>query len=63
MVEEGKHRMVRRILANSGYPVVGLKRYRLGPIQLQEDLPPGCSRDLTPDEDVWAQQLLKRRAN
>eukprot|EP00533_Pseudo-nitzschia_delicatissima_P006893 CAMPEP_0116089564 /NCGR_PEP_ID=MMETSP0327-20121206/6491_1 /TAXON_ID=44447 /ORGANISM="Pseudo-nitzschia delicatissima, Strain B596" /LENGTH=378 /DNA_ID=CAMNT_0003580761 /DNA_START=13 /DNA_END=1147 /DNA_ORIENTATION=- len=41
VVEEGKHRMVRRILANSGYPVIGLKRHRLGPIELDEDLLPG----------------------
>ena len=61
VVEEGKHRMVRRILANSGYPVIGLKRHRLGPIQLRDDLLPGCTRDLTPEEDKWAQQLLKMK--
>jgi len=63
VVEEGKHRMVRRILANSGYPVIGLKRFRLGPIQLQDDLLPGYSRDLTQEEDIWAQNLLKRKAD
>jgi 23S rRNA pseudouridine2605 synthase len=63
VVEEGKHRMVRRILANSGYPVIGLKRYRLGPVQLEDDLLPGCSRELTPDENTWAQQLLKRKGD
>ena len=61
VVQEGKYRMVRRILANSGYPVIGLKRYRLGPIQLQDDLLPGCSRDLTSEENIWAERLLKRK--
>ena len=63
VVEEGKHRMVRRILANSGYPVIGLKRHRLGPIQLNDGLLPGCTRDLTPEEDEWAKQMLKRKAD
>ena len=60
VVEEGKHRMVRRILANSGYPVIGLKRERLGIITLS-DLRPGCARDLTPEEEKWARKLLKRK--
>ncbi|MGK3735870.1 MAG: 23S rRNA pseudouridine2605 synthase [Bacillariaceae sp.] len=60
VVEEGKHRMVRRILANSGYPVIGLKRERLGIITLS-DLHPGCARDLTPEEEKWAKSLLKRK--
>ena len=61
VVEEGKHRMVRRMLANCGHPVIKLKRYRLGPIQLHDDLLPGCWRELTPEEDIWAQQLLKKK--
>ena len=63
VVEEGKHRMVRRILANSGYPVIGLKRHRLGPINLSDDLLPGSSRDLTPEEELWAEQLLKNKVD
>ena len=35
-VTEGKHRMVRRILANSGHPVLTLHRVQYGPIQLGE---------------------------
>ena len=61
VVKEGKHRMVRRILANSGYPVIGLKRHRLGPIQLNNDLHPGCTRDLSSEEEEWAKSLLKRK--
>ena len=30
VVREGKHRMVRRMLANVGAPVVGLRRERFG---------------------------------
>ena len=63
VVEEGKHRMVRRILANSGYPVIGLKRHRLGPIQLNEDLSPGSTRELTPEEEEWARTMVKRKAS
>ena len=58
IVEEGKHRMVRRILANSGHPVITLKRERLGVIHL-DDLEAGGYRDLTPKEEQWAQALLK----
>lgn len=58
VVEEGKHRMVRRILANSGYPVIGLKRLRLGAIHL-DDLPVGSSRELTEEEEEWAKNLTK----
>ena len=69
-VQEGKHRMVRRVLANSGHPVVSLHRRRLGEIELKDDddLPPGQVRELTEEEMKWARRLLyveakeKRRA-
>ena len=60
IVTEGKHRMVRRILANSGYPVISLKRERLGNIQLG-DIEEGGYRDLTQEEESWAQSLLKKK--
>jgi 16S rRNA U516 pseudouridylate synthase RsuA-like enzyme len=50
--------MVRRILANSGYPVVELRRERHGEITLQ-DLAVGEFRDATDDELTWAESLLK----
>ncbi|KAL3928181.1 MAG: hypothetical protein SGBAC_012756 [Bacillariaceae sp.] len=56
VVREGKHRMVRRILANSGFPVIGLKRERLGDILL-EDLPAGEYRELSNAEDKWAHKV------
>jgi 23S rRNA pseudouridine2605 synthase len=57
VVEEGKHRMVRRILANSGHAVVSLKRERLGVIQLG-DLKEGQHRELTDEEETWARNLI-----
>ena len=60
IVEEGKHRMVRKILANSGHPVVILKRERLGVVELG-DLEEGGYRDLTSEETKWAEKLLKQR--
>lgn len=60
IVEEGKHRMVRRILANSGYPVIGLKRLRLGSLHL-DNLPEGTFRELSTDEEQWAESLLNRK--
>jgi len=59
IVSEGKHRMVRKILANSGHPVVSLKRERLGVILL-EGVEEGGYRDLTPEEEKWAMDLLKK---
>jgi 23S rRNA pseudouridine2605 synthase len=60
VVEEGKHRMVRRILANSGFPVIGLKRERLGVIQL-DDLKAGSYRELSEKELEWAESLRKQK--
>lgn len=59
-VSEGKHRMVRRMLANCGYPVVDLYRTQIGPeITINEkELPPGTMRELTPNELKWAKEVL-----
>lgn len=45
-VTEGKHRMVRRMLANAGHPVIGLQRVSYGPFVLG-DLPVGAWREPT----------------
>jgi len=58
VVSEGKHRMVRRMLATCGHPVVALKRERIGAIELQ-DLPEGSFRNLTMNEQVWAESLVE----
>lgn len=57
-VKEGKYRMVRRMLANCGHPVVELKRLRHGKIELG-DLPVGEFRDATEEELDWAKSLIK----
>lgn len=57
VVTEGKHRMVRRMLANLGLPVTSLRRERLGEIELGE-LPPGEMRAPTAAERDWLQTRL-----
>ncbi|MFN3202780.1 MAG: pseudouridine synthase [Bradymonadia bacterium] len=52
VVREGKHRMVRRILANSGHPVLDLQRVRFGEVRLG-DLPEGDARLPTEAEAAW----------
>lgn len=60
VVTEGKHRMVRRMLANLGFPVLELKRLRQGEVTLG-DLPEGQFRFLTPQEQEWAEELMYRQ--
>ena len=57
IVREGKHRMVRRMLANCGYPVIELKRERHGIIKLG-DLKVGTFRGATMEEVDWANKEL-----
>lgn len=57
VVREGKYRMVRRMLANCGHPVVELKRERHGLVELK-DLKVGEFRDCTEVELEWANGLL-----
>ena len=55
VVREGKHRMVRRMLANVGAPVVGLRRERFGDVLLGE-LAEGVCEALA--DDAWARSLI-----
>jgi len=57
VVSEGKHRMVRRMLANLGHPVIELKRERHGVITLG-DMDVGEFRALSVEELKWAEGLL-----
>jgi pseudouridine synthase len=57
VVTEGKHRMVRRLLATCGHTVVSLKRERIGIIELG-NLPEGAVRNLTVEEEEWAEGLM-----
>lgn len=49
VLQEGRKRQIRRMCEMVGLKVVGLKRVRIGNIQLA-DLEPGCWRYLRPDE-------------
>ena len=61
VVTEGKHRMVRRMLANCGHGVVELSREKQGMVELG-DLPENEFRRLTPEEEVWAQSIVPSNA-
>lgn len=54
---EGRNRQVRQMCAAVGYPVVRLRRVRIGPIQ-DRALPPGRFRDLTRGEIVALRQAV-----
>lgn len=58
-VREGKHRMVRRMLANAGHPVVSLRRLAFGPFTLGE-LPAGAHREPTDEEAAWISDAERR---
>jgi 23S rRNA pseudouridine2605 synthase len=49
VIHEGRNRVVRRLLAEVGHPVLRLSRTAIGPIRLGS-LPPGQVRELTSDE-------------
>lgn len=57
-VREGKHRMVRRMLAHCGHPVLNLRRLAYGAVQLG-GLLPGEVRVATEGEARWATSLLQ----
>lgn len=64
IVREGKHRMVRRMLANVGHPVIGLHRRRFGSIVLGASglsLSPGEYVEVDEDAAAWAEGLLRPR--
>lgn len=56
-VTEGKHRMVRRMLANAGSPVLRLRRLAFGALELGQ-LEPGAWRAATAEELAWAEDLV-----
>ena len=56
---EGKFHQVRRMFAACGRTVVKLKRMSIGPLTLDEALPPGEFRELTEDELALLLQAVK----
>jgi pseudouridine synthase len=59
-VQEGKHRMVRRMLANCKHPVIELRRERHGSVELN-DLAEGEFRNCEENEIEWAEGLLQKK--
>ena len=59
VVQEGKHRMVRRLLHNAGHSVVGLQRLRFGGISLGT-LGVGECRPITDEEVHWVVRLFAK---
>lgn len=60
VVTEGKHRMVRRMLANAGHPVLDLVRVRFGAIRLG-DLAKDTLRPPTEGELAWLAEISAGR--
>ena len=58
-VQEGKFHQVKRMLAQRGKPVLYLKRLAMGPLRLDDDLPPGAFRRLTDSERQQLQSMEK----
>ena len=59
-VMEGKYRMVRRILANSGHPVTALHRVRYGAVILNDlGLAEGEVGEVGPEAMAWARGIMK----
>lgn len=64
VVTEGKYRMVRRILANVGLPVVDLHRTRYGVISLDTlNITAGEHSTVSKECIEWAQLLLDKKAD
>ncbi len=55
-ITEGKYHIIKKIMAELDHEVIYLKRIRIGPLILDEDLEPGEYRELSEEEVV----LLKR---
>jgi 16S rRNA pseudouridine516 synthase len=49
-ITEGKFHQVKRMFEAVGKKVVYLQRLTMGPLKLDPELPPGATRELTPDE-------------
>jgi len=58
-ITEGKYHIVKRILREIGFPVINLKRVRIGSLKLDENLSLGEYRELTPEEIKALKELVK----
>jgi len=57
-VTEGKYHIVKRIMEALGYPVLYLKRVRIGNLKLDENLESGEFRELTEEETLNLKKLV-----
>jgi 23S rRNA pseudouridine2605 synthase len=58
VIHEGRNRVVRRMFEAVGYPVLRLRRTRIGPLQIGS-IPRGSWRDLTPGELEQIRQAVR----
>ncbi|HND55262.1 MAG TPA: pseudouridine synthase, partial [Pirellulaceae bacterium] len=60
VLDEGRNRQIRRMLARVGHKVLQLRRTAVGPVKLG-DLPVGAYRRLTPDEVTMLEEAIRQR--
>lgn len=58
-LREGKYHQVKRMLSACGKPVTALERVSMGPLQLDQELPRGGYRPLTPEEIQALRQAVR----
>ncbi|GAB6137692.1 pseudouridine synthase [Halanaerobaculum tunisiense] len=59
-VHEGRKHQVKRMCKEVGHPVLELKRIKVGPLTLGEELKPGDYRELTAEEIDQLQEIVKQ---
>ena len=59
VLREGRKRQIRRVAAALGHPVTGLKRVKIGPLELG-NLQPGQWRHLRPEEVTALQEAVRK---
>ncbi|AGB40591.1 pseudouridine synthase family protein [Halobacteroides halobius DSM 5150] len=59
-VHEGRKHQVKRMCEKVGHPVKELKRIKVGPLNLDEELKPGEYRHLTAEEVAKLQEIVKQ---
>jgi 23S rRNA pseudouridine2605 synthase len=57
-VQEGRNRLVRRLMEHFGHTVIRLVRYGFGELRLDEDLKPGSYRALTREEISYLKKAV-----
>lgn len=58
-ITEGKYHIIKNIMSELKHEVIYLKRVRIGPLKLDEDLAPGEYRELTKEEIDLIKKFVK----